>query len=654
VAVLAGLLVTTAPAIADEPEPQVYQVIFDATGGNPVASQPYTFGQAFGPLPTPTRLGYSFSGWYSQPSGGVKYTSATKPTTPGDVTAYARWTGKAYKITFNASGGSAPKSGGKVTKSKSATMGKAYGTLPTTSKKGHSFAGWHTSGGIRITASSIVDTAASQTLYARWTAKQYTVKLNPRSGTVDPKSFSVTYAKTYVGLNDATRTGYTFKGWWTKSSGGSRIYSTSKVKITATQTLYAHWAAKKYTLSFDANGGSTPKTGSKVTASKSVTYAKTNGTLPVTARKGHTFLGWYTDPVEGDKISSSTKVKPQNMTLYAHWWANSYTVKFNPNSGKMPASSKTVVHGDMYGSQPVPTRTGYVFAGWYTKASGGDLVEPTTPVGISTTQTLYAHWLPAPATSPVFAPAAPQYEYGVFLGIERDQAWRLYDYTTVVIDAEFFTKSDIDAVKAAGIRVYSYLNIGSIETFRDVYPQFKHDTLGKYDNWPGEYWMNVANTDWQAYIAATATALVAKGVDGFFIDNADVYYHFKRQPIFDGLVTILNNLSTLGKDVFINGGDVFVKAAVLDPATPKVSITGVNQETVFSAINFKKGTLITQSTKETAYYKAYLDRVAAAGLQVILLEYVNTSNASLRAKIDAYCQAKSYLYFVATSIELDR
>jgi len=501
---------------------------------------------------------------------------------------------------------------------------------------------------------------AAPTMAEADTPRVYKISFNAKGGSTPvtggevTMSKSVTLNKAYGTLPVTSRTGYTFKGWWTKSAGGKRVYSTSKVKITQAQTLYAQWAAKKYTLNFDANGGSTPKTGSKVTRSKSATYAKTYGVLPLSVRKGFTFVGWYTDPVNGDKMSSSTKVKPQNLTLYAHWWANSYTVKFNPASGKMPATNKAVIYGQMYGSQPTPTRVGYVFGGWYTKATGGALVQPTSKVSITATQTLYAHWLKDPAEVPVIAPVARQYDYGVFIGLNSDQAWRLYDYSTVVIDAEYFQKADIDALKSAGIKVYSYLNIGSIETFRSIYQQFKKATLGKYDNWPGEYWMNVADPDWQAYIDTAARALAAKGVDGFFVDNTDVYYQFKRQPIFDGLVTILNNLSALGKDVIINGGDVFVKAAVLDPATPKVTITGVNQEDVFSRVNFGNGSLTTQHTGDTAYYKAYLDRVASAGLKVILLEYVKTNNATLRVKIDTYCKAKNFTYFIATSINLDR
>ena len=229
------------------PTPTQYTVTFDATGGKvSPTSKVVKVGAALGALPTPTRSGYTFAGWYSAVSGGTKYTSATVLKTTSNVTIYAHWTGKKYTTKFNANGGSAPKTGSKVTKTKTVTMGKAYGSLPKSSKKGYSFAGWWTlkSGGTQVTSTSVVASAKNATLYAHWTAKQFSVKLNPRSGTVSPASITVTYGKKYIGLPTPMRDGYVFAGWWTKTKGGVRITASTKVTITKSQTLYARWKAK--------------------------------------------------------------------------------------------------------------------------------------------------------------------------------------------------------------------------------------------------------------------------------------------------------------------------------------------------------------------------------------------------------------------------
>jgi uncharacterized repeat protein (TIGR02543 family) len=69
-----------------------------------------------------------------------------------------------------------------------------------------------------------------------------------------------------------------------------------------------------------------------------------------------------------------------------------YTVTFNANGGSVSTKSKTVTKGKTYGDLPTPSRTGYLFSGWYTAASGGTKVTVTTTVTTNGNQTLYAHW----------------------------------------------------------------------------------------------------------------------------------------------------------------------------------------------------------------------------------------------------------------------
>lgn len=215
-----------------------------------------------------------------------------------------------FIVTFNANGGTVS------TTSKSVNYGSTYGTLPISTRNGYTFDGWYTasSGGTKITSTSNVTITANQTLYAHWTPKTYTVSFNANGGSVSTSSKSVSYDSTYGTLPTPTRTGYTFDGWYTASSGGRKITSTSNVSITANQTLYAHWTARTYTVSFNANGGSV------ATSSKSVDYDSTYGTLPTPTRTGYTFDGWYTSSSGGTKITSSSNVSiTANQTLYAHW-----------------------------------------------------------------------------------------------------------------------------------------------------------------------------------------------------------------------------------------------------------------------------------------------------------------------------------------------
>ena len=256
------------------------------------------------------------------------------------------------------------------------------------------------------------------------------------------------------------------------------------------------------------------------------------------------------------------------------------------------------------------------------------------------------------ACAPASRAEESQISYAVLLGLNPEDASSLTRYQTVVIDAQYFTKEEIAAVQAKGTQVYTYLNIGSIETFREGYDAFKRITLSPYDNWPDEYWVDVSQPEWQQFIAGEAKSLIDKGVDGFFLDNADVYYLYPTDAIYAGLDAILQGLGQYGKPVLINGGDAFVARAVLDAEQPNPVITGVNQECVFTNIDFDHRALVQQTEENTNYYREYLDRCKYAGLDVYLLEYAKP-NTKFKSEIDDYCKQNGFLYYISPSIDLD-
>ncbi|MBE6842427.1 MAG: hypothetical protein E7510_06305, partial [Ruminococcus sp.] len=162
-------------------------------------------------------------------------------------------------------------------------------------------------------------------------------------------------------------------------------------KTASDHTLYAHWAKKKYKVTFDSNGGNAVSP-----ASKEVTYNGTYGTLPAPTKTGHTFLGWYTSKTGGTKITAETKVTiTTNQTLYAQWSINKYKVTFDATGGVCTPVSKDVVSGNVYDTLPVPTRQDYTFLGWYTSKTGGTKITSETKVTITANQNLYARWTPS-------------------------------------------------------------------------------------------------------------------------------------------------------------------------------------------------------------------------------------------------------------------
>ena len=278
-------------------------------------------------------------------------------------------TAASYTVTFNSNGGSA------VASQTVASGGKA--TKPTNpTRTGYTFAGWLLNAKTYNFNSAVTKDI---TLYAKWTRNTYTVTFDSNGGSSVASTIKE-HGATIGTLPTPTRTGYTLTGWYTAKTGGNKI-SNSTI-ITKNITYYAHWTKKKYTVTFDANVGSS-------VASMTREHGATIGTLPTSTRTGYTLVGWYTAKTGGDKISSSTTVTA-DVTYYAHWTKNNYTVTFNSNGGSAIAS-QTVAYGNKATKPTNPTREGYAFEGWYSNSGLTSKFNFNTTITKNTT--IYAKWI---------------------------------------------------------------------------------------------------------------------------------------------------------------------------------------------------------------------------------------------------------------------
>jgi len=237
---------------------------------------------------------------------------------------------------------------------------------------------------------------------------KYTVTFDANGGKASESRRTVKKNAKIGTLPSATRTGYKLKGWYTSSSGGTKIKASTKV--TSTATYYARWTANKYTIKFNKNGG----TGSM--ASISATYGK-NVTLTANAfkRTNYSFLGWSTSKTAAtatysnkQTVKNLTSTDGGTVTLYAVWKAKAsggsggktYTVVFNANGGDGSMKSQKVSCGVSTAlTKNSFSRDCYKFAGWAVtkggsvayknKASVKDLAKSGQSV------TLYAVWYPA-------------------------------------------------------------------------------------------------------------------------------------------------------------------------------------------------------------------------------------------------------------------
>jgi endo-alpha-1,4-polygalactosaminidase (GH114 family) len=245
-------------------------------------------------------------------------------------------------------------------------------------------------------------------------------------------------------------------------------------------------------------------------------------------------------------------------------------------------------------------------------------------------------------------------KYGVFLDYDGDLK-DLDDYDYIVIDAQYH---DSDEIKAYGYRydryIYSYINIGSLEDFRDYYNDYADLALGDYENWDGEKWIDVSDERWQNFILGElAPELLEKGINGFFVDNCDVYYNYPTEEILDGLAVIMEGLKDMGCDVIINGGDAFLDAYTENIGPWTNVITGINQECVFTSIDWESDRLVPASGEDRDYFIDYIEKYGDMGAYIFLIEYVeDTDSTAIREDIREYCKERNYLYYISGSVDL--
>lgn len=265
------------------------------------------WGTASVTLPTATKSGSVFLGWYTAPSGGTRVGgSGDTYTVSANVTLYAQWS--TYRtVIFSPEGGTIT---GDVF-FKNVPDGSAYGDLPTATRDGYTFLGWFTSasGGTQVTAASIVQ-SSDHILYAQWQAETGSSILyfNPAGGTCETASKSATAGAAYGELPTPTKTGYTFLGWFRSTIGSDQV-TAATIAAEGSLTVYAHWQGVTLTITFDPNEGTVDE------ASRSVVYGQQLCKLPVPTRTGFSFVGWY---ASGVKYTASD-YPTTSLTLVASW-----------------------------------------------------------------------------------------------------------------------------------------------------------------------------------------------------------------------------------------------------------------------------------------------------------------------------------------------
>ncbi len=326
-----------------------FTVTLNANGGTcATTSKEVTYDSTYGDLPTPTRTGYKFEGWFDG-QNEVKSTDTVAITTAQTLT--AQWTANTYTVTFNSDGGSACDP---IT----VTYGQAYGNLPTPTKEGYSFGGWY-DGDNKVENTTTYQTESNTELKAKWVVLAFTITYYVDGAKVTTQYYN--FGDT-ITLYNYVKDGYTISEWTLLPSGSLPEKMPAKgltVSATTTPTVY--------NITYNLNDGTNAEGNPETYTVETDTFS-----LSEPAKTGYTFSGWTT-PTNSTPTKSVTVTKGSigDLTYTANWQVNSHKVTYTVDGADK--YSENANYGAEVTLKADETKTGYTFSGW--NVTGATAVE---------------------------------------------------------------------------------------------------------------------------------------------------------------------------------------------------------------------------------------------------------------------------------------
>ena len=292
-------------------------------------------------LENPTKSGYKFVGWYDNENFTGEAITEISAGTMGDVTLYAKWNALDYRISYELNGGTNAEN----------PDGYDVSDLPVSlhapSRTGYIFKGWYM-GENRVLAIP-VGTTGNVVVSAKWEPITYTIDFDTNGGLPTLSSIDYTIESDSFTLQEITKAGYTFDGWYNGETKVTEITTGTYGNM----TLVAKWTADLYTISYNlADGVNSPENPTSYTIESGLI------TLKDPTRVGYTFVGWYNGEQLVTTIDSNTL---ENISLTAKWTVNSYKLTFDVDGN---LTEKNFKYGESVTAIENPTKVGHTFAGW--------------------------------------------------------------------------------------------------------------------------------------------------------------------------------------------------------------------------------------------------------------------------------------------------
>jgi uncharacterized repeat protein (TIGR02543 family) len=258
-------------------------------------------------------------------------------------------------------------------------VGNAYGTLPTATRPGYSFAGWWRAqeAGDEVTADDNVQAyiyGDEHTLYARWTINQYTITFDSAGGSAID-AITSDYGSNIAAPVSPIRVGHTFAGWNPPVPAAMPPENL---------TIVAQWTTNQYEMTFDSAGGTAVDTihldyGTTVTAPVSPT------------RNGYTFVGW--------EPPLPVTMPAENLTHIAQWTINIYKLEYNAGEGGTVGGRQQLVQEIVHGHDAAPVvaipANGCRFVRWSDGVTTPTRKDTTVVDSMQVTAEFEPKWMPA-------------------------------------------------------------------------------------------------------------------------------------------------------------------------------------------------------------------------------------------------------------------
>ncbi len=363
-----------------------YQVTFNANGGSgTMEPQTITYDSASALKANAfTRAGYTFTGWNTAEDGsGMSYPDVCSYTMINEgITLYAQWTANTYSVKFDSNGGN---SGEAMANLQIKFDSSKLLTTNTFTKQGYYFIGWNTRAdgeGISYAenAEFEMNVANDVTLYAQWVRESYNLTLKDGDTTLfvlNNAAYESTIAE-HGSFNNATLQaliaskhdeGYAFGGFFVNGD-----YSTTRFNLDTpiadlgshnlAVTLSIRWATLTSAITLNYDGATSGNTVSTINAQ----FDTAIGELPVPAKTGYTFIGWYTSTTtftSATKVTSTTVWEDNFSQIYAKFVSNTqpFAITYDLDGGVFDSGNPKIevyyVNADT--ELVAPSKVGYDF-----------------------------------------------------------------------------------------------------------------------------------------------------------------------------------------------------------------------------------------------------------------------------------------------------